>query len=100
MHQLGPSYVVWDKAASIQFKKPGRSTLSGRFSIDPAEVEEIRRLLETQHSVDRVYHADLVSRDGTVIASVEKVVYVRKNDRKQELANPILRLVRRIVLDI
>src|SRR5262249_10202804 len=40
MQQLGPGYIVWDKAASIQFKKPGRSTLSGGFSIDPAEVRE------------------------------------------------------------
>ena len=98
MRQLGPGYVVWDKAASIQFKKPGRSTLSGRFSIDSAEVMEIRRLLETEHSVNRVYHADLVSNDGAVIASVEKVVYVRRDNRKQQISNPMLRLVRRVVL--
>jgi acyl-coenzyme A thioesterase PaaI-like protein len=24
---LGPEYIVWDKSASIRFKKPGRSTL-------------------------------------------------------------------------
>jgi len=24
---LGPNYVVWDKVASMQYKRPGRSTL-------------------------------------------------------------------------
>src|SRR5260370_10636464 len=28
---LGPAYTVWDKAASIRFVKPGRSTLTARF---------------------------------------------------------------------
>ena len=31
---LGPDYVVWDKAASIRFKRPGRSTLVATFRLD------------------------------------------------------------------
>src|SRR5574341_2299897 len=42
LRQLGPDYIVWDKAASIEFKKPGRGTLTACFAIDPAEVAEIR----------------------------------------------------------
>src|SRR5947209_4931365 len=30
---LGPGYIVWDKAATLQFKKPGRSTLYAGFVI-------------------------------------------------------------------
>jgi protein-S-isoprenylcysteine O-methyltransferase Ste14/acyl-coenzyme A thioesterase PaaI-like protein len=100
LRQLGPGYIVWDKAASIQFKKPGRGKLFGRFAIDPAEVGEIMRLLEIEHSVDRVYHADLVASDGAVVASVEKVVYVRRGDRKQQTSNPILRLVHHTVMRV
>ncbi len=100
LRQLGPGYIVWDKAASIQFKKPGRGTLSGCFAIDPAEVVEIKRLLETERSVDRVYHADLACSDGAVIASVEKVVYVRRGDRRQQTANLMLRLLHRMVMGV
>ena len=75
---LGPDYVVWDKSACINFKKPGRTTLFARFQIDDAEVNAIRRELEHARHVDRVYHGDLVDKAGTVHASVEKVVYVRK----------------------
>lgn len=39
---LGPTYEVWDKAASIQFRRPGRSTLRATFRVDQDELETIR----------------------------------------------------------
>ena len=42
MKNLGPGYLVWDKAASIEFLKPGRSTLRATFRLDEAELEAIR----------------------------------------------------------
>jgi hypothetical protein len=78
---LGRDYVVWDKAATIRFKKPGRGTLYSRFVISEEEIETIRRRLETEHSIDRVYRADLVDADGVVHAEVEKTVYIRRKDR-------------------
>src|SRR6266849_6639758 len=41
---LGPEYTVWDKAATIRFRKPGRSTLYARFVIDEEEIATIHRL--------------------------------------------------------
>jgi hypothetical protein len=38
---LGPKYIVWDKAASIQFKRPGQSTLQTKFKIEEAELTYI-----------------------------------------------------------
>src|SRR5450756_2540009 len=55
MHRLGPAYVVWDKAASIRFRKPGRGPLTASFRLEEAEVAEIRRLLLDQPKVDRTY---------------------------------------------
>lgn len=75
---LGPDYVVWDKAASIRFLKPGRSTLFATFRIEDTELDEIRRLLESEPKIDRTYHINLVDRVGTVHAEVEKVVQIRK----------------------
>ena len=75
---LGPGYVVWDKAAAIRFKKPGRGTLYARFAISEEEIVTIRRLLETESSIDRVYNVDLTDAAGVVHASVEKTVYIRR----------------------
>jgi acyl-coenzyme A thioesterase PaaI-like protein len=79
IHILGPGYTVWDKAATIRFQKPGRSTLTARFQLEESEIAEIRRLLETVPSLDRVYSVELMDAAGTVHASVEKTVYLRKN---------------------
>jgi acyl-coenzyme A thioesterase PaaI-like protein len=78
---LGPEYVVWDKAASIRFRKPGRSTLWATFRIDDAELAEIRREVAAQGRVDRHFRVDLVDADGVVHAEVDKVVYVAAKGR-------------------
>ena len=76
---LGPDYTVWDKAATIRFVKPGRSTLYARFVIEEEEIRTIRRLLETAPSIDRVYRVNLADAARVVHAEVEKTIYIRKN---------------------
>lgn len=80
MKRLGPGYVVWDKAATIRFLKPGRGTLRARFVLPDREVEEVRELLLGRRSVDRTYGVDLVDEEGDACATVEKVLYVRRRD--------------------
>ncbi|HET7463339.1 MAG TPA: DUF4442 domain-containing protein [Longimicrobium sp.] len=75
---LGPEYVVWDKAATIRFRKPGRSRLHATFAIDDAELDAIRAALRTERSVDRTYRIDIVDASGAVHADVEKVIHVRR----------------------
>jgi acyl-coenzyme A thioesterase PaaI-like protein len=75
---LGPGYIVWDKAASIRFKKPGRGTLEARFRVSEDEIAGIREIAAREKSVDRVYTVELKDRDGIVCASIEKTVYIRR----------------------
>ncbi|MEA2570011.1 MAG: hypothetical protein QOI24_2012 [Acidobacteriota bacterium] len=75
---LGRDYIVWDKSATIRFRKPGRTTLYATFTIDEAELEAIRLATANGEPVDRVYHVDLADEQGVVHASVEKVIYVRR----------------------
>lgn len=78
MHILGDGYVVWDKAAKIRFRKPGKTTLFADFKLTPEEVDEIKRLAETERSVDRIYNVELKDKEGTVHASIEKTLYIAK----------------------
>ena len=79
---LGAGYTVWDKAATIRFVRPGRSRLSARFLIEEEEIRTIARLTETAPSVDRVYRVDLKDAAGVVHASVEKTIYIRRNEAR------------------
>ncbi|HJW43163.1 MAG TPA: DUF4442 domain-containing protein [Geothrix sp.] len=76
MHRLGPGYVVWDKAASIRFRKPGRGTLTTTFRVDDAERDEIRRLLREQPKVDRDYLVQLVDNQNVVHAEIHKSIHI------------------------
>ncbi len=77
---LGPEYVVWDKAASLRFKKPGTSTLSAKFVLKEEEISAIKDALSSAPSVERVYLVELVDAEGVVHASIEKTVYIRRKD--------------------
>ena len=78
MENLGADYQVWDKAASIRFRKPGRGALSATFRIDEPELAEIRRLLQEQPKVDRTYTVQLVDAHGVMHAEVEKVIHISR----------------------
>jgi acyl-coenzyme A thioesterase PaaI-like protein len=78
IRRLGPEFVVWDKAATIQFKKPGRQTLHTRFVVNDEELAAIRTALQSQRSVDRTYTVELTDPSGTICATVEKLIYIRK----------------------
>ncbi len=74
---LGPDYVVWDKSATIQFKKPGRATLYARVVISQNDVDDMRAELLRAQKLERGFHVDLTDRAGTVHASVDKTIHVR-----------------------
>jgi len=78
---LGSGYIVWDKAASIKFKKPGRSTLHAVFKIDQAEIDYIRETLKKQTKLDRTYSIELIDENGASCATVEKVIHFQKKDK-------------------
>ena len=77
---LGRDYAVWDRSATIRFKRPGRTTLHATFHVSPAETNTIRAALREARSVDRVYRVDLTDAEGTVCAEVEKTLYIARKD--------------------
>ncbi len=75
---LGPEYVVWDKAAAVRFKRPGKSTLYAKFILTEEEVAAIKAELAAAPSIERSYFVELVDADGTVCASVDKTIYIKR----------------------
>jgi acyl-coenzyme A thioesterase PaaI-like protein len=75
---LGPEYVVWDKAATISFTKPGKGTLYATFRISEQEIELIRAASLRHPSLERIYRVELVDAEDRIHATVEKTVYIRR----------------------
>jgi len=75
---LGPRYVVWDKAATIRFKKPGRETLFASFRLEPDHLAELEAEVEHNGRAERTYLVELVNAAGDVHATCEKVLSIRR----------------------
>lgn len=80
--RLGPDFEVWDKAASIRFRRPGRSTLHASFHVDDALLAEIRDAVAREGRVERRFQVDLVDAAGEVHASCEKLLTIRRRERR------------------
>ncbi len=81
IENLGRDYIIWDKAANIRFKSPGRGRVSARFTITPERIAEIRAQADNGPKSEPVFNVQVVDEAGTVVADVEKTVYVRRKDR-------------------
>lgn len=80
---LGPEYVVWDKEATIRFRRPGRGAVHAAFHVPPERIEEIRRVADAGEKVEPEFHADIVGEDGSVVVEVEKVLHVRRQGSEE-----------------
>ena len=78
MHRLGRGYVVWDKASRIDYKLPGRGTVRAIFRITPEQVEAIRHATAGGDKHEPVFSVDVLNRQGEVVATVDKTIYVRR----------------------
>ena len=78
VNNLGPDYIVWDKAATIRFKKPGKGLMKATFHIPQERIEEIRAQAEVQAKVEPQFQTVVTDSEGTIIAEVDKLLYVRK----------------------
>lgn len=78
MANLGRDYIVWDKAATIRFKAPGKGTVRAEFRLSQSQIDDIRDKVETQPKLEPTFIVEVKDASGTVIAEVEKLLYIRK----------------------
>ncbi len=83
MHNLGSDFIVWDKAATIRFKKPGKGIMKATFEISAERIAEIRAQAEASGKIEPVFNVSVTDSEGAVIAEVEKLLYVRKKDARK-----------------
>ncbi len=83
MNTLGPGYIVWDKAATIRFKKPGKGLMKASFHIPAERVAEIRAQADIQGKTEPAFTVSVSDVEGNVIAEVDKLLYGRKKEARK-----------------
>ena len=81
MANLGRDYIVWDKAASIRYRKPGKGTVRAEFRLTDAQLDDIREKLKTLPEIRADVSSRSERRTGEVVAAVEKLLHVRKKEQ-------------------
>ncbi len=76
--RLGRDYIVWDKAASIDFVRPGTGTVSACFKLSAKQVCEAREAVASVGKFEPVYQAEIINAAGKVVARVSKTLHVRR----------------------
>lgn len=78
---LGRDYVVWDKAATIDFLRPGSGTVTAEFDWTPEQIADIRRQAASGEAVTPVRTVEILNEKNKVVARVHKTLYIKRKER-------------------
>ena len=78
INNLGPNYIVWDKAACIDFIKPGRGTVTTKFTLTEALIAEVKQKADSQEKYIFELPVEIKDDKDETVARVKKTIYVRK----------------------
>lgn len=74
---IGEEYVVWDKSAQINFKRPAKEDLYATFQFTAEELEQIKADVENKKEIEIQKTSLLTNKQGdTVFCEVHKIIYV------------------------
>lgn len=77
IERLGRDYIVWDKAASIDFITPGKGPVYAEFHVDDALLDDIRQQTATGKKCLPRLQVNIRDGAGELVARVDKTLYVR-----------------------
>ena len=82
---LDDNYVVWDKAATIKFKRPAKETCYVDFDFSEEEINQIKKDVDANKEIDVVKNIKLTNKDKSVVfADVSKTIYVADKNYYKE----------------
>lgn len=84
LNALGNEYIVWDKAASIEYIKPAKTTVSADFVISDDLIEKLQSLQPDEKTVFDL-SVDVKDTSGDVVARVVKTEYVKRKPIRSKL---------------
>ncbi len=78
MKILGRNYIVWDKAAHIEFIKPGTGTVRATMKITEEILNDIYEKTENGAKYLPEFEVDIMDETGDLVARAVKTLYVRE----------------------
>jgi acyl-coenzyme A thioesterase PaaI-like protein len=80
IENLGSGYIVWDKSATVRFRRPGTGMVTARFQLSDQQIEEIRQALQSSDKIEPTFSVAVTDESGKVVAEVEKTLHIRRKE--------------------
>ncbi len=84
MQLLGKSYMVWDKAANIEFIKATRRKVTSVIKVSNEDLELIRSKTDNGEKYFSNFIVEIRDEDDDLVARVKKTIYVRRKSMTLE----------------
>ncbi len=81
IENLGSDYVVWDKAATIRFKRPGRGLVTAHFRLGQADLDRIKAEVAEKGRSQPTFQVLVKNEQDEVVAEVDKLLSVKPKTR-------------------
>lgn len=75
---LGKEYIVWDKAAEIEYVSPGKKSLHAEFNLSPEQIDNIKTATENGEKVLPQFMVSIKDVRGKEVAKIKRTLYIRK----------------------
>ncbi len=80
LKNLGKNYIIWDKAAHIEFKKIAHGKIHAIFQVSEEELETIRHHADQNGKYVFDKSVNIIDEAGDTVATVIKTLYVRRKE--------------------
>jgi acyl-coenzyme A thioesterase PaaI-like protein len=86
LRNLGNDYLVWDKAAEIEFIKPGKGLVRAEFILHEDALASIKNATTGNDKHLQWFTVEVLDAQNEVVARVKKLVYARRKQRQSAKA--------------
>ena len=78
LQALGRGYIVWDKSASIRYKKPARGKVTAQFQLTEEQMEHIKENLKEGPKTEAEFVVEIKDETGEIVAEVKKILHISR----------------------
>lgn len=80
LRMLGRDYLVWDKSATINFKKPGRSRVHAIFEISDEQFLEIKNKVDEIGKYEPELFVEVKDEQGQIVCEITKKLWIKRKN--------------------
>lgn len=77
IENLGRDFIVWDKAATIRFKRPGRGKVTAHFKIGQDDLDRIRAEVQEKGRSQPTFQVLVKNEQDEIVAEVDKLLSIK-----------------------